>query len=298
MQKALFSLVDFSLKPYGVLRIKNQNGTLYFDLSRARESAKTPPILIVDNGAEKVIVTDIFTPLNADFGLENLAVLVVENSNPVAFSKRGSLKAGRDELFEYYLSQKSAKTDKSGLENAGYNDEAIATENYYLKEGLSFEGNPLINNANAKTPCAKNQQEAQFKVKTDQEHVYKPSDYKRGAYATTQSGGISCETSQSFFARRYQGFLSGLNLAKRFSVLEDLIPNSKFYPSKNAKKPYLVGIIYDGQTPKFLAYAVEGVLNKNPRGFERGYFIPSSYFDKEKGFFVILQDALTGANLC
>ena len=66
---------------------------------------------------------------------------------------------------------------------------------------------------------------------------------------------------------------------------------------ENAKRPYYFGVIYLSGAPAYLAYAVTGDIGDIPKGFECAKFIPNDYFDKSGGYYLLLQDALTGKSI-
>ena len=304
-RKALLSLVDFNNAPYGVLRVTRRDLCVSFSLTRVGGESVNGLTLVASDDDKNLVITDFNGEKNCPLDVDNFAVLIVENNKGVVFSKKGRCAVKKQTLFGFFMQGLAFNGDESLNKNSlntAYNDEAIATENYYLKEGVCFESNQTDNYAKAKTDGFKDWQEktrqAQaFGDEAHQEYVRKPFTTTRGATDHAQSSDLSCEASQGFFERRSQQFLSGLNFASPNLHLQNLIPNSKFYPSTQGKKPYLFGVISSGEKPRFLAYAVSHKDAQQTSDFHDWYFIPNDYFDKQKGYFVLLQDALSGAKV-
>ena len=299
IDKALFSLVDFALKPYGVLRIKRQKNMLEFSLTCVDGGDLKDTAIVLFDGVNYLIVDDLSSGYEATVDIENLALLVIRGGAPVCFSKRGRCHADKDLLWGYYLGAISGENKPCA---DYYDDEAIATENYYLKGDTLGESKKTACDADLEAQGLKGEQKAYYEAKAcgneaHQKHAAKPYDYANTAPCPTQGGGIPCEASQGFFERRQREFLSGLNLAKPFLPLQNLILDSKFYPVENAKRPYYFGVIYLSGAPAYLAYAVTGDIGDIPKGFECAKFIPNDYFDKSGGYYLLLQDALTGKSI-
>ena len=64
-------------------------------------------------------------------------------------------------------------------------------------------------------------------------------------------------------------------------------------------KFYVFGVIYDGKKPLYICYGVPSENSKKPPESMKGLasFIPSSAEDADSGYWVMYQDANTGASL-
>ena len=79
-------------------------------------------------------------------------------------------------------------------------------------------------------------------------------------------------------------------------VLTNIIPNSRFI-SVDGDNPYVLGVIYEDDMLKYIAYGVPAQYNSlPPKDFGRHYqWLPLNPRDvMSDGYFMIYQDALNG----
>ena len=187
-----------------------------------------------------------------------------------------------------------------------YNDEAVATENYYeidseikqkirsIKESESenlFFKNEYADNPNQKTPkeeCtffngAENEKDTCSckEIESLESGALDESFYGENYYLTVKD-----ELEQIFFSY------------EREENLEKIFKGSKWakiYYSK--ERFYVVGLVYEKDKEKYICYGVPSKYKKSPPKELEGYssFIPLSVFDMfGDGFFIMFQDAKTG----
>lgn len=156
-----------------------------------------------------------------------------------------------------------------------YDDEIIATENYYKKE------DELLRD---EIKSVRDESE-----KEDKER----KDAKKFSFNETDFSPFKSN-------RYYQKIESKLN--ELFSThpkseeLSKTLSNGKFVKIKyDGDRYYLVGLIYDGEEPSYLAYGVKGVYGNTPNNFDMGKFVPVSPFDLQgEGYYLIFQDLDSG----
>lgn len=174
-----------------------------------------------------------------------------------------------------------------------YNDEAVATENYYDNEIASiFENSDREQEVNV---SRKNDElNMSCKDKTQESQT-------NDCCAQTKASAFSCEKSceeQSFY----------LSVKRELDQLFDKFPpeeallgyfsDSRFarvYYSDN--KYYVVGVIKENGTPKYICYGVPGTYSPDPPKELKDFcsFIPLSIFDLfGKGFWMMFQSTKDG----
>ena len=86
----------------------------------------------------------------------------------------------------------------------------------------------------------------------------------------------------------------------REEALEKTVENSKWVRiTYDGDRFYVFGVIYGGQTPEYICYGVPTDQSEIPPESMRGLasFIPLSPNERHRGYFVMYQDAATGASL-
>ena len=167
----------------------------------------------------------------------------------------------------------------SSQKNMLYDDEIIATENYF-----NYENQPDIQ---TKIDLAFSEKETETSGgKAQNEFVYNETNF-----------GSSQE---KYYEKVISNAKKVLNSNTIFEPLTNHFENSKFVKICNPQeKVYYFGVIYEGDTPKYFCYAIDGIYSFPPPQFEHGaYFIPKSPFDlKGDGYYAIYQDAITGKKI-
>lgn len=179
----------------------------------------------------------------------------------------------------------TAKPNENTENPTDYNDETLATENYYMEEEdeqvLSDEA---VENAQTQSTAEKEGTETGLNSTED---------------VDAQSVRHSFTTDSDGYYRAVKGEID--ELLKTYP--EDKTLNGAFSCSEwvrvkgEADSPqYLVGIVYDDGKAKYICYALVAEDKNNPPEEikEVCSFVPVSPFDKDKGFFVIFQSAATG----
>lgn len=188
-----------------------------------------------------------------------------------------------------------------------YDDEAIADENYFLKENFN-DGNILLPDYNIRNTQEKekNLTENSNEPLHKQTSCDKANEQKATNTQTNNCNPLGNETAESAcpfkndlprFYRTVKDKIDDLFLKNPpISSLSQLIPDSKWVKStyKNSGF-YIVGIIYATDLPKYIVYGVPGEKNVKPKGFQQyTLFIPESFFNLNNGYWCVFQNAETG----
>lgn len=197
-----------------------------------------------------------------------------------------------------------AAVKKGGNENKAeprcdYDDEAVATENYFSFEKDKLPGLKEIINENG--------EEENEHVRAEDGDAFRAGEKeekKGGAYrfigedaAESFGGEKYSEDNPYYFSARKELDEMFEKFPEDFS-LKTYFPDSKFVKiNYSAGRFYLVGVIKENKKEKYICYGVpEKYSEKAPPELE-GYctFIPLSVFDLQgDGYWMMFQDAITG----
>ena len=179
---------------------------------------------------------------------------------------------------------------------AVYNDEAVATENYYLLDEDLNEKLKIIEsmeNVRNKNLLRDNESEKRTeKGETDDcGDKLKDRDEERGRYSKERPyiDSARAELDNMFFK-----FPEEKSLSK-------IIPESRWVRiNYSAEKYYVVGIVKENGAEKYICYGVPAKYSAKPPKELKGFcsFVPKSYFDmKGEGFWMMFQSAITGGSV-
>lgn len=182
----------------------------------------------------------------------------------------------KKKVYEYVLNQRE---ERQQALNEIYNDEAVATENYYEKE---IE-NVLYEDVGDTLQCQEEAQEEQ------------PCDCLLQDETNFIKGTKYIDNARQELEEIFEKFPT-------HEGLEKLFPLSKFAKVNFAPdKYYVVGIINENGQEKYLCYGVPGKYNEQAPKELAPYctFIPVSIFNLSgDGFWMMFQDAVTGKCVC
>lgn len=175
-----------------------------------------------------------------------------------------------------------------------YNDEAVATENYFDFDETQEKLNAIKEydfvrlQPKNELPTDKSQEKAKQSPKIfDSFQDEKNTDF-----------GEKLKEEQPFFLSVSAELTSILNKFPPEEGLNKLFPDGKFVKiNYSADKFYVVGLIKENGKEKYVCYGVPAVYSPTPPKELAGYcsFIPLSIFDLNgDGYWMMFQDALTG----
>lgn len=195
----------------------------------------------------------------------------------------------------------SEKSESLKNENKAlyYDDEVVATENYYEYDDADLENLKITENNNEsltdatvdkygesddqttqktskEDACENEDAKSLFKLENDRERTRKPEYF---------------EQVKNDILELFEKYPSEENL-------ERAVDNSKWVKIEFApEKYYTVGIIYDLDVPKYICYGVPSNNKNEPPKALKGYcsYLPLSLFDlRGKGYWMMYQDAASG----
>lgn len=179
--------------------------------------------------------------------------------------------------------------------NEIYDDEAVATENYFsLDDGIN-EKIKLIDgwdNEKCKNENTFSDIESQKNQQEGNEHYDCLQNEKDGDESKVYSREFPyIKTARPELEELFSKFPVDLSLSSIF-------PESRFCKiSYDADKYYVVGTVMEKEQIKYVCYGVPGVYSPTPPKELENYcsFVPLSIFDLHgSGFWMMFQDAITG----
>lgn len=154
-----------------------------------------------------------------------------------------------------------------------YNDEAIAERDYFFERVQEGDRNEV--------PSGKS--EGKGRKKTGGGNL-KEDDIAVNPFLRTKGKLTYYKKVREELERAFQKFPQDTRLLKVF-------PRSEWVKTENA----LLGVVYRNGRPQYLCVAVEKNGDPPEEMKERCTFVPEAPFSDEKGFYVVFQDADSGA---
>ena len=184
--------------------------------------------------------------------------------------------------------KKQGAADADGAGAAGpaeppYDDEVVATENYYEfeKDGTADE----------------NKERETEKARTGGENAGKDED-AQSLFRFTGGENRAANAGACYYEKVKNEIESLLEKHPTEDALEKSIPLSRWARIEFSKgKYYTVGVIRDEKGPRYICYGVPAASRGEPPAALKGYcsFLPASAFDADgKGYWMMFQDAETG----
>ncbi|MDE5943248.1 MAG: hypothetical protein K2H30_03465 [Clostridia bacterium] len=223
-----------------------------------------------------------FSDVDTSAGFAALVCFVNGNVSPIASAVCGNYQSaalGIKEVIE--RGEKPAEILKPDA--SAFDDEAIAEENYYEYEQTVADGGAVRED---KTQEKKRREpDKNEKDFTDVESYRRADGLARG---------------ECFYQRMKGEIDKLLSTYPAEETLENVVENSRWVKiNYGGEKFYVFGIIYQKSTPQYICYGVPTKTNRRPPESLKGMasFIPSSADGGNEGFWVMYQDAMTGASV-
>ena len=178
------------------------------------------------------------------------------------------------------------KSDAGGskTEEAPYEDEALAQENYY-----EYEYSQTHKDGGALRANTQKEEDGQG-VLEDEAAV---GAFKKGSVGSLSHGG-------KFYSLMKDEIEKVLSSFPKEEALESVVENSRWVRiNYGDKKYYVFGVIYGGEAPQYICYGVPSNDSSRPPESLQGLasFIPASLNSGEEGYWIMYQDASTGASI-
>ena len=175
-----------------------------------------------------------------------------------------------------------------------FDDEAVATENYYALDQEINEKLKILENQNGRIQpeICNDDNQSQDKTSENQEDVILAQIQDGDSFSKKYSNEFPYyEHAKKELEEIFDKFPIDLSLTKLF-------PDSTFVRiNYSSDKYYVVGVIKENKKEKYICYGVPSPFSeKAPKELE-GFcsFVPLSIFDtKGDGYFMMFQDAITG----
>lgn len=255
------------------------------------------------------------TELDTAKGFAALICFVNGQVSPVASAVCGNfkgevlaLKAETEKRENLKAAEKTPeKKQREQNENAAYEDEAIAEDNYYEYETDENSGAVCEDKKEKEERIKPYQDEAAVgSFKEEQTSGDNGNGSIENGETTAYSGGNEQDILKNplaggeFYEKmktEIEGILQGY---PKEEGLERLIENSRWVRISYTENDYYVfGVIYSGGKAQYICYGVPARDVQTPPESmkESASFIPASAEDAQTGFWVMYQDAQTGATL-
>lgn len=272
-------------------------------------------IKTIDLNSRPISQTKTFEDFTLDEGGFTAGVCVIENEVPllIAVSKTENFTVDVLEfkklIYEKYacIHKNKAKKDAKNITTINgeffkpnttvveYDDEVVATENYYSK---NYTPNIVVGEKNYEDLPNEN-------VEVDLPNEKKEEETKENGNSVKNENDTrskeTCRDSLTYYERT-KGELD--EIFSRFPKEENLVkifPESKWCKVYyEEEKYYVVGLIKENEREKYICYGVYGEYSTTPPKELKGYccFIPLSIFDLTgSGYWMMFQDAVTGASI-
>ncbi len=241
---------------------------------------------------------NILTDMEISDGFCAVVCFVKNEIIPIAYGVNGNGRYDWQKILSSALSPALSKKQKReeeatpieeepapAQEENSYDDETVATENYYREEengqiGVSEAGE----NALAESAAEKQDEETGANVSEDEN-----ADELLHPFKTDSDGYYRSVKSE--IDELMKNYPRDDTLKGAFSCSEWV----RVKGEENAPQ-YLVGVVYDEGKARYVCYALFTEDKDNPPEEIKSVsaFVPVSPFDESKGFFVIFQSAATG----
>jgi len=174
-----------------------------------------------------------------------------------------------------------------------YDDEAIATENYFERENIDE-----LKKSTVGTDYECISEQIATTSEPTQQSAEKMQEECRFEQNQARFDNFACEIQLPTFYKSVEDKI--LKLFKEhaeFSALCEVIPNSKWIKIEyGANSHYVVGMVYKNNIPVYIVYGVPGNRHNRPTGFSNyPCFVPASLYENtDAGYWCTFQDTMDG----
>lgn len=300
--KELFKGYSVNGKPLsGIVRAESQDGVTAVNLSLIGFTTLTEGkyFAVISFGNGKNFTFDLgtnpvtfFTQLSIDFtDFACLIVHIADEVTPVAFGSienSGITATSLTESLNFEIKNKKTtqteitpKTDIQ-VQTPTYDDETVATENYYLYDDKEEQNEQSLFTKNVRPDAqSKNQRGG------EKEEIEMFEDAQSVAF-----------NEENYYLKVKDDLDKLFATMPPDTALNKSLPSSKWVKiNYGEENHYVVGIIFKDSEPEYICYGVPAKYNEKPPKELDGIcsFIPLSVFDMQgDGYWVIFQSAITG----
>lgn len=231
---------------------------------------------ILDNG-----FFEGYSDVDTSAGFAALVCFVNGSVSPIASAVCGNFQSAALGIKE--VIERAEKPEAAAPPESAYEDEAIAGENYYEYEQAFTDGGAVREN------------------KAQEKNGRKPEQNEEGsAYFKGHRRADGLARGECFYERMKGEIENLLSTYPAEETLEKVVENSRWVKiNYGGEKFYVFGLIYRKNTPQYICYGVPTKNNRRPPESLKGLasFIPASADGGSEGFWVMYQDAATGASV-
>ena len=167
-----------------------------------------------------------------------------------------------------------------------YDDEAIATDDYYEFDKQRGKLSEEFFSTNNQTVDGNSQDKRQEKEADDNSSF---GDYESECCSKNEFGA-------TYYERIKDQLKKIFNENPKEIALENMVKNSRWVRMGKNENSYVVGIILDRNVPRYICYGLNGTYLSKPNEIKTySSFIPKSPFNlKGEGYWVMFQNAISG----
>lgn len=218
---------------------------------------------------------DGISEVDTSAGFAALICFVNGTVSPVASAICGNFQSAAMGIREEIEKLERVKTDV-------YNDEALAQENYYEYEQTDKDRGAVREDT-------EKEKDGESVRENEKDNVVRPKE--------PPAGGLA---SGDFFGRMKDEIEKVLSSYPSERALEETVEDSRWVRiNYGGDKFYVFGVIYGGGKPRYICYGVPSTDSRRPPESlsNLASYIPSSPENAEGGYWVMYQDAATGASV-
>ena len=232
---------------------------------------------ILDNG-----IFEGYSDVDTSAGFAALVCFVNGNVSPIASAVCGNFQSAALGIKEI-IERAETPAPSAAPNESAYEDEAIAVENYYEYEQVVADGGAVRED------------------KKEKKDGRKPDQNEAGsAHVKSHRRTDGLARGECFYERMKGEIDKLLSTYPAEGRLEKTVENSRWVKiNYGGEKFYVFGIIYQNKTPQYICYGVPTNNSRRPPESMKGLasFIPASADGGNEGFWVMYQDAATGASV-
>lgn len=216
-----------------------------------------------------------------------------KNSNYIAEKNLERILSTSEKNINTQTQKESATICSAPSGQTQYDDEAIADSNYFLYNKSAKTD--IKGDIYGKQSTAQFDENAKRESEDVQNGIQETASFDTGyndennnAFEKEEGGGNFFEEHRIKIEELFDNF-------EEYDELKQVLNESKFVKIDYSKdKEYIVGIIYEKNRAKYIAYGVPSRIDTPPEFRKKSHFVPKSVFDDVNGFYMLFQDAVSG----
>lgn len=227
-------------------------------------------------------------------GFAVLICFVYKTVLPIAMAVCGDFSFATAGIVEALEKREQCVVTERGKGSVAYEDEAIAEDNYYEYDKVDAQCNPVCQNQQKEEADGQELSKNEGDSHTNQVWEGDPNAWDDELIELPLAQG------KAFYDKVEQHVQSIFDTFPAYEELNVRIKQSKWVKIPYGEdKHYVFGVLYQGQSPRYIAYGIWGNAQKIPESL-KGYasFVPiEGEGEGACGYWVVYQDAGTGATI-